>query len=159
MQKNHLSKGLILFLGCLFIASVFLPKGLMADELEDQVRKIAHQLRCPTCQALSVKESEAGLAVNMKNTIRQMLIQGKSEDEILKFFEDRYGEWILRSPRKSGFNLLLWFLPGALILGACLVLLFYMKNRFKKSSREKPIPLSDQEKELVERKIREITRD
>ena len=82
-----------------------LPLCTWADEaLEQRVRTIAHQLRCPTCQSMSVKESEAGLANNMKMKIKEMLQAGKSEKQIINFFVIRYGEWILRSPKKEGVN-------------------------------------------------------
>lgn len=109
----------------LLLALLTLSTGLYANEappqdeaFENQVRLLADKLRCPTCQSMSVKDSEAGLSNNMKAMIREMLLQGKSESEILDFFVARYGEWILREPPKSGFNLLLWFLPGGILVFA-----------------------------------------
>lgn len=127
-----------------------------ADDLDNQVRKISDQLRCPTCQAQSVKDSEAGLSVNMKMKIREMLKEGKTESEILDFFEERYGEWILRSPKMRGFNLLLWGLPAILILVAVLLLLRSMKSRSHQLQADQLTPLTDAEKRKIENDLKEI---
>lgn len=123
------------------------------EELENQVREISHKLRCPTCQAQSVKESEAGLSVNMKNKVREMLVQGKSEAEILKFFEERYGEWILRSPKKEGFNLVLWVTPLILIVVVSLIVVRILWNRSGVRKEEQLSPLSAQEKARLEKDL------
>ncbi|NQU65631.1 MAG: cytochrome c-type biogenesis protein CcmH [SAR324 cluster bacterium] len=114
----------------LFLIGVFIFGMISsADELDNRVREIAHMLRCPTCQGLSVKESESGLSLNMKQRIRELLQEGKSEDEILQFFVERYGEWILRSPKKSGFNLLLWVLPGLILIVTVLLLFQHLRKK------------------------------
>ena len=135
---------------------VSLSQFSLADELDNQVRKIADQLRCPTCQAQSVKESEAGLSVNMKMKIRELLQEGKSQGEILAYFEDRYGEWILRSPKPQGFNLLLWGMPGILILIAVLLLYRSMKARAPHLNADSLTPLTDEEKRKIEDDLKEI---
>ena len=149
---------LIVLLSMLLISGIA-SSSLYADQLEDQVRKIAHELRCPTCQGLSVKESEAGLSLNMKSKIRDMLIAGKSKAEILQFFEERYGEWILRSPKKAGFNLLLWGLPGLLIVLISGLLLFKLKKKSIKENRAEIAPLSDKEKSAFNKDFNQLIDD
>jgi cytochrome c-type biogenesis protein CcmH len=128
-----------------------------ADDLDNRVREIAHMLRCPTCQALSVKESEAGLSVNMKTRIRELLQEGKSEEEILEFFVERYGEWILRSPKKEGFSLLLWTLPGLILLVTVLLLFQYLR---KKSLTTAPAvetrSLTEKEQKQIEKDLKRL---
>lgn len=142
----------IILLACLWALPAW------ADEAREQrVREIAHQLRCPTCQAMSVKESEAGLANNMKAKIQEMLEQGKSEEEILKFFVDRYGEWILRNPPKQGVNLVLWLAPFGLVLVAGLGVLLYLKRNAKGAAPTGLKPLSAQEKAEIEKDLNQIT--
>ncbi len=134
-----------------FVSPVF------ADEaIEKQVKEIAHQLRCPTCQALSVKESEAGLAGNMKQKIREMLAEGKSEEQVLQFFVDRYGEWILRSPPKTGSNLLLWLAPGILTAFAALGVIITLKSKPKKEQKTLD-PLSDAETAKIDKALDDIS--
>lgn len=124
-----------------------------SDEIEDRVRSISHQLRCPTCQSMSVKESDAGLSQNMKDKIREMLQEGMSEEEILRFFEDRYGEWILRSPKKQGFNLVLWLAPLVLLIIASLILVRTLLKRSRPAEKKQFTPLSPSEQSRLEKDL------
>jgi len=125
------------------------------DTLEQQgrIKALVDELRCPTCQGLSVKDSEAGFSVSIRNKAEEMVRQGYSDDEIRGFFVKRYGEWILRAPPKEGFNLILWALPGAAILfGLWMV---FMKSRRwveiegKEGKQELSRTLSEEEENLV----------
>ena len=80
-------------------------------DLEDRVREIASELRCVVCQNLSVADSPSDLAKEMRNLVREQVQQGKSREEIQAYFVSRYGEYVLLSPPKRGFNLLVWGLP------------------------------------------------
>jgi cytochrome c-type biogenesis protein CcmH len=95
-----------------------------AADLEAQVREIALQLRCPVCQGLSVGDSPSELANEMRSLIREQLQQGKTPAQVLDYFAQRYGEWILLAPPKRGFNLVIWVLPFVLLpIGAAVVYL------------------------------------
>lgn len=85
-------------------------------ELEARVEKLAGELRCPTCQALSIADSPSELAREMKGQIRARLQAGMSPAEVRQSFVDSYGEWILLSPDPTGFNLLAYLLPVAVLL-------------------------------------------
>lgn len=137
--------------------------ALQADEkLDVRVRKIAIELRCPTCQGLSIQESQAGLSENMKTKIRQLLEEGKSDQEVLDFFEQRYGEWILRTPKMSGFNWTLWLLPVGLLGIILLVLLKRTQRSSRKSSEQveapEQAPLSKKEQAIIEREMKKMER-
>ena len=84
---------------------------------EDLVHEIAENLRCPTCQGISVNDSEAGFSVQIRNKVREMLMAGQGRAEIEAYFVARYGEWILRTPPAQGFNLLIWILPALGLAG------------------------------------------
>ncbi len=90
--------------------------GSSNPELEDRVREIASGLRCVVCQNLSVADSPSDLAKEMRNLVRELVQQGKSREEIQAYFVSRYGEFVLLSPPKRGFNLLVWGLPFVAIL-------------------------------------------
>lgn len=126
---------------------------LIAEDLENQVRKISDQLRCPTCQSMSVKDSEAGLSVNMKNKVRDLLKEGKSEEEVLDYFVKRYGEWILRSPQKKGFNLFLWVLPAVLLIIAGSWLGWALYKKTKVAEIKTAQPLSKKEASQIEKDL------
>ncbi len=125
--------------------------------LDDKVREIASELRCVVCQNLSVADSPSELAKEMRNLVRELVEQGKSREEILAYFVSRYGEFVLLSPTKRGFNLLVWVLPFlALIVGGCGV---YLVARRWTEGREAAAPAVDPAyAERVRRDLRERER-
>ncbi len=125
-----------------------------SDDFSARFRKLSDELRCPTCQGLSVKDSDAGFSNSIKDKILELMKDGKSDKEILAYFVKRYGEWILRAPTKSGFNLVLWILPGVGILIGLFIVLFRSKRWVSQPQQEKLASLSPEE----ERKIKEDLR-
>lgn len=100
---------LVLATMALLLAS---PFALDAQpELDDQVRAIAAELRCPVCQNLSVADSPSELAREMREVIREHLRAGKTPDEVRAYFRSKYGEWILLAPTPRGLNLFVWVGP------------------------------------------------
>jgi cytochrome c-type biogenesis protein CcmH len=85
--------------------------------LDARTTAVASHLRCPVCQGESIQESPAELAKQMRGLVRDQLASGKTPDEVKAYFVARYGEWILLEPKASGFNLLLYALPIALVIG------------------------------------------
>ena len=84
---------------------------------------IAENLDCPVCAGQSVRESNAQLAVQMREAILVKLKAGESDSQIMQFFADRYGRSVLRNPPREGFALAVWIVPLlAMILGASLVI-------------------------------------
>jgi cytochrome c-type biogenesis protein CcmH len=83
-----------------------------ATNVEDpRLYEVASQLRCVVCQNLSVADSPSEMAQQMRAMVRERLRAGDSPEQVLQFFVDKYGEWILLSPRKHGFNWLVWGSP------------------------------------------------
>ena len=78
---------------------------------EERYREVAGNYRCPTCTGLSVLESDAPFSVQIQDRVKEMLGEGKSPEEIEKFFVSKYGPWILRAPPKEGFGLMACVLP------------------------------------------------
>lgn len=98
------------------------------NSLDAQARAIADQLRCPVCRGIPIAESPSELAQDMMQVIRQKLVEGKTEAEILDYFEDRYGEWILLKPKPKGLNLLVWILPILFLIGGGFFLAFKISH-------------------------------
>ena len=101
-------------------------------QFEERFNKLSNELRCPTCQGLSVKDSEAGFSNSIKSKISELMKQEKSDEEIMAYFVERYGEWILRAPPASGFNMVLWVLPGAAIITGLIWVLYSSKKWVEK---------------------------
>lgn len=112
-------------LTCLLACAVILlamASATSADPLDDEARRIARQLQCPVCESVSVADSPADLAVQMRALIRKKLEAGESERQILEYFVAAYGEGVLTEPPRRGLGLLVWLAPVlALALGATLL--------------------------------------
>lgn len=113
------------------------PIHIKAQDLpKDQYtlfREVSDQLRCPTCIGLSILQSEAPFSVQLRSSVVDEIKKGRTEQQILDHFTERYGLWILRKPPASGFHLLAWILPVCFfVVGG----LLYWKVFFKKSRGE-----------------------
>ena len=115
------------------------------EEFAARFKKLSNSLRCPTCQGLSVKDSEAGFSNSIKDKIRELMKLGKTNKEIEEFFVERYGEWILRAPPIKGFNLVLWILPGTGIGIGLLWVMFLSKRWVKKPQLQELAQLTPEE--------------
>ena len=146
---------IIVFLIFIFLCPAFsVSTAADSDDFSARFRKLSDELRCPTCQGLSVKDSDAGFSNSIKDKIRELMKDGKSDKEILAYFVKRYGEWILRAPTKSGFNLVLWILPGAGILIGLFIVLFRSKRWVSQPQQEKLASLSPEEERMIKEDLR-----
>lgn len=115
-------------------------------EQEDLFNKLSGELRCLVCQNQSISDSNAGLAQDLRKEIHGMILEGKSEDEIVSFMVDRYGDYVLYDPPFKPMTWMLWFGPIiAFVLG-----LFYAVRfiRSQKTNRD-PGELSSEETERL----------
>jgi cytochrome c-type biogenesis protein CcmH len=87
------------------------------QQIDLQVREVAKTLRCTICQNESIWESQAELAQQMRDLIKERLLKGESPDQVRAYFLSRYGDYILLTPQKSGMNWILWAGPFVLLAG------------------------------------------
>lgn len=112
------------------------PAPLRAQpDLDERVRSIASELRCPVCQNLSVADSPSEMAREMVGVIREQLKAGRTPDEIRAFFLSKYGDWILLSPRPRGLGLVVWIGPFAAAAVGLLLALVTVRRWARRSSR------------------------
>lgn len=100
------------------------PQGtaLAGAELSRRTAEVAALVRCPVCQGMSVADSPAEMAVNMKGQVRELLARGYTEEQILKYFERSYGQFVLLRPKFEGVTAAVWLLPFiGLIVGAAVI--------------------------------------
>jgi cytochrome c-type biogenesis protein CcmH len=129
---------------CLAIG-LFVPVLLSAQEarpvaadpaLEKKVITLSNELRCLVCQNQTIADSNAELAVDLRNQVRKQLSEGKSDREILDYMVQRYGEFVLYRPPLSYKTILLWAGPFALLLIAMFILVQQIRLRHKRLASE-----------------------
>lgn len=109
--------------------------------LERRTAEVAALLRCPVCQGLSVADSPSQMANNMKEQVRELLARGYSEEQILSYFEQSYGQFVLLKPKFRGLGVLVWLLPLFVLLFGALVV--YVKSRKLAAPEPAPLPADD----------------
>ncbi len=107
-----------------------LGRPLSGAELDRAVAEVAADIRCPKCQALSIADSDASSAQAMRAEARSLLSQGYTGEQVVGYFEQRYGEFVLLAPPPRGLNLIVWTAPaGIVLLGGLLVVLRLRQRR------------------------------
>lgn len=126
-RSTSLRRGGGMSLGILMLL-ISVASPLTASSVEEQVREISAELRCPVCQNLSVADSPSRMANQMRDLVRERLEAGESPEAIKAYFVERYGEWILLAPKREGFNLLVWVLPFLGLGGGAVGLLLVLRR-------------------------------
>lgn len=150
----------------IFILSISICTTVIAVEphellenplLEERARQISKDLRCLVCQNESIDESDAALARDLRVLVRERLQLGDSNDEVLQFVVDRYGEFALLRPRIDGVNYILWWFGPLFLLFSIATALMYVRKlgRISRNSSDLTAPLSDEER----KKLKEIVGD
>ncbi|MDR1275456.1 MAG: cytochrome c-type biogenesis protein CcmH [Candidatus Accumulibacter sp.] len=118
----------LLILACAFPAFAQDAAG-PKDAVEKRLLAISAELRCLVCQNESLASSNAELAADLRDRIRAMILEGKSDDEIMDFMSDRYGDFIRYRPRLTRRAALLWFGPVLLFLASFAAFALHLKRR------------------------------
>lgn len=122
---------------CFVLAALALPAPpviaaqapALSAEQEQRADKLAHGLRCLVCQNQTLAESNAPLALDMRKLIRGQLAEGKTDAQIMRFFEERYGDFVRYDPPFKPITWLLWLGPFALLALGFVVLARTLKRR------------------------------
>jgi cytochrome c-type biogenesis protein CcmH len=155
--SGALAAGLIA--AALALTAMALRGPAPARTLQDRVRDVASELRCPTCQDLSVADSPAPLAGEMRAKIAAGLRADRSPEQIRQSFVDAYGTWILLSPPARGIGLVAWVLPalmfaGGLVVGGMAVRRWTRDRRPTRATAGAEVsPLSPADRRLLERAL------
>lgn len=106
------------------------PDEMLDDPgLEARARDISRDIRCPVCQGETIDDSNAPIARDLRLIIRDRLVAGDSDAEVIDYIVDRYGEGVLFNPRAEGANLILWLAGPALLLAGVAVALAAQRRR------------------------------
>ena len=112
------------------------PNEVLDDPvLEERAREISKGLRCPVCRNESIDESNAGVSGDLRVLVRERLVAGDTDAEVIDYVVDRYGEYVLLNPPATGSNLILWVAGPVLFLAALGISGAYLTRR-----RAAPVP-------------------
>ena len=129
----------------LFAATPVLAADAVPTEMDPvkaaRAVKLAEKLRCLVCQNQTIADSNAELANDLRGQIREQIAAGKSDDEILTYMTNRYGDFVLYQPPFKATTVLLWLGPAVLMLGGIAVLVRNLARR-----RAGEVELTDEEK-------------
>ncbi len=120
-MTTPLLPALVLALSALALVATLAPVA-HADQLEEDTRRIGKQLQCPVCSGAPVSESPSELAGQMRAVIRAKLEAGESDQQIIAYFVERYGDTVLTEPPRRGVGLLVWVAPVVVLAGGAVLL-------------------------------------
>lgn len=106
------------------------PDELLSDPaLEARAREISRQLRCPVCQGESIDDSNAQISRDLRLAVRERLVAGDSDAEVIDYVVARYGEFVLFNPRATGSGLILWLAGPAMLLAGAAIAIAAQRRR------------------------------
>lgn len=120
-------------------------------QIEQRMKNLTQQLRCLVCQNETLADSQADLAEDLRREIREQMKAGKTDQEILAYLTQRYGDFVLYKPPVKMTTYLLWFGPFVLLLLGVLFLFKYLRRRKQLISDR---PLSAEEHKRAEQLLR-----
>ena len=125
------------------------PDEILQDPaLEQRARGLSKQLRCLVCQNQSIDDSDADLARDLRRIVREQLVAGKSDAEIISYVTARYGDFVLLKPPVEPATWGLWFGPAVVLVIAAAGLVVYVDRRRRAIAG--PPPLSPEERRRLE---------
>ncbi len=123
---------IVLLLGlfcCVGAAQQPAPPAAPDAVFEKRITRLSEELRCLVCQNQTIADSNAELAVDLRNQVREQMRQGRSDDAIRNYMVERYGDFILYRPPVKASTALLWFGPLLLVIGGIGGLALYVRQR------------------------------
>jgi cytochrome c-type biogenesis protein CcmH len=121
------------------------PDEILADPvLEQRARALSQQLRCLVCQNQSIDDSDADLARDLRQLVRERLVAGDSDAEIIAFLTARYGDFVLLKPPVKPATWGLWFGPLAVLVVAAGGIVVYLRRRGPRDQAGAPLSADEQ---------------
>ena len=126
------------------------PDEVLADPaLEARARAVSALIRCPVCQGENIDDSNASIARDLRLVVRERLMAGDSDDQVIDYVVARYGEFVLFQPRAQGINWLLWG-TGPVLLGLSLLAAGLYLRRRNDAPEDYSHPLSTEEQKRLD---------
>ena len=127
-MKLHLSSNKLVLIILYILIFLFSTIALSDAVIDDKVKKITSNLRCMTCQNQTIYDSDADFSKNIKQIVRQKIIDNQSEKEIINFLVTRYGEYIVFKPQFNRRNIFLWIFPFLIFALSLVFFIFRLKK-------------------------------
>ncbi|MES2434551.1 MAG: cytochrome c-type biogenesis protein [Pseudomonadota bacterium] len=106
------------------------PDEMLKDPgLEARARAISQNLRCPVCQGEDIDDSNAPISRDLRLAVRERLVAGDSDAQVIDYVVARYGEFVLFQPRAEGSSLILWLAGPAMLLAGAAIALAMSRRR------------------------------
>ena len=103
-------------------------EGVLTPEQDARYRTFIHELRCLVCQNQTIADSNADLAADLRRQVHELIVQGRTDDEIRTYVTDRFGDFVLYKPPMSARTVVLWVGPFLLVLGGLLIVLRILRR-------------------------------
>jgi cytochrome c-type biogenesis protein CcmH len=140
---------LAVFVMTLSPASAIRPDEILPDpSLEARARALSKELRCLVCQNQSIDDSEADLAGDLRRVVRERLLAGDSDPQVIRFVTDRYGDFVLLRPPFKATTYILWLGPAAVLLVGVGTVWLYLRRR--RAAPAATPPLTDAERRRLD---------
>ena len=127
-MKLHLSSNKLVLIIFNLLIILFSTIALGDAVIDDKVKKITSNLRCMTCQNQTIYDSDADFSKNIRQIVRQKIIDNQSEKEIIDFLVARYGEYIVFKPQFNRRNIILWTFPFLIFALSFVFFIFRLKK-------------------------------
>lgn len=119
---------------------------------ETRYKALIKELRCPKCQNQNLADSNSPIAADLRREVYELLMQGKSDIEIVDFMVKRYGDFVLYRPKVSSLTYVLWFGPAVLLLIGIVIVMLMVRNKPK---QKKQVALSSQQQNQIDELLKD----
>jgi cytochrome c-type biogenesis protein CcmH len=124
------------------------PERPMSPDKVERMKKLSEELRCLVCQNQTLADSAAGLALDLRHQVEDLIMQGKSDDEIKDYLVQRYGDFVLYRPQVKNETYVLWFGPFALLLIGGIAWIVVQRRSSRQASQAQAVDsVGDQERD------------
>ncbi len=145
-------KKIVIILLALMSTNTFAIDTLEFDTSAQRVQfqVLTEELRCPKCQNQNIADSNAPIAIDLRNEVHRMILEGNNEDQVIDFMVERYGDFVVYKPKFDTSTYLLWLGPAFIaFLGFIIVLVTARKKRLPASRTASENELSQEEKKQL----------
>ncbi|SES62475.1 cytochrome c-type biogenesis protein [Thalassotalea agarivorans] len=135
-MKPIITLVLFIIVSATFAVNASSDTYVFQDEVtKKRYQSLVKELRCPKCQNQNLADSNSEIAIDLRQQVYDMLQQGRSDQEIVQFMVERYGEFVLYRPKISPLTYVLWFGPIVLVIVGFIALILILRKKPEKKAK------------------------